>query len=88
MHIFKYIVKILVIIGALDLGVMGLTNYDVIGNVFGGMSMPVMTYGMAPRVAFVIIGIAGVLCLICCVKNCCCSNGKKKDKGSGGGCCR
>ncbi len=77
MHIFKHIVKLLVIIGALDLGVMGVTNYDVIGNVFGGMGA---------RAAFVVIGIAGVLCLVCFVKRCCCDEGKKKDKG--GGCCR
>ncbi len=87
MHIFKHVVKFLVIIGALDLGVMGLTNYDVLGNVFGGMAMPMMAYGMGARVAFTVIGIAGVLCLICMIKHCCCCNeGKKKDKG--GGCCK
>ena len=89
MHIFKHIVKFLVILGALDLGVMGLTNYDVIGNIFGGMAIPMMTYGMGARVALTVIGIAGVLCLICFVKHCCCccSEGKKKDKGGGSGCC-
>ena len=87
MKVFKYIVKLLVIIGALDLGVMGVANYDVLGNLFGGMAMPMMTYGMGVRVVLTLIGIAGVLCLICLIKHCCCcTEGKKKDKG--GGCCR
>ena len=87
MHIFKYIVKILVILGALDLGVIGLANYDVIGNLFGNMMVPMTVYSMGARIAFVAIGIAGLLCLLCLAKNCCCSS-NKKDKGGHGGCCR
>ena len=88
MHIFKYIVKFLVVLGALDLGIMGAFNYDVIGHVFGGMMMPPTDmYTMGPRVAMVIIGLAGLLSLICLLKHCCCKDGNKKDK-HGGGCCR
>jgi uncharacterized membrane protein YuzA (DUF378 family) len=45
---------------------------------------------MGARIVFVIIGIAGLLSLICVLKNCCsCNDGNKKDKGhGGGGCCR
>jgi uncharacterized membrane protein YuzA (DUF378 family) len=89
MRFFKYVVKFLVVIGALDLGVIGVANYDVLGNLFGGMMMPMMTYSMGPRIVFVVIGIAGLLSLICLLKHCCCCNDdNKKDKGHGGGCCR
>ncbi len=85
MHIFRYIVKFLVVIGALDLGIMGAFNYDVIGSLFGGMSMT--DHMMAPRVVMIVIGIAGLLSLICLLKHCCCKDNNKKDK-HGGGCCR
>jgi uncharacterized membrane protein YuzA (DUF378 family) len=90
MRFFKYLVKFLLIIGALDLGIIGVANYCVIGNLFAGMMMPPVAYPMGARIVFVIIGIAGLLSLICVLKNCCsCNDGNKKDKGhGGGGCCR
>ena len=76
MSVFRYIVKFLVIIGALEVGIMGATNYDVISSVFG-------MHPMAPRIVFIAIGIAGVLALICLVRCCCgCKDGGKKGGGS------
>lgn len=85
MKVFKYIVKFLVIIGSLNLGVMGVANYDVLGSIFGGMSM-MTNYSTGPRIVFVIIGIAALLSLICVLKHCCCGCNDNHKKG--GGCCR
>lgn len=91
MHIAKCVVKILVVIGALELGVLGAFNYDVIGSIFGSAMVP--AYHMGVRVLFSLIGIAGLVSLACLCKKCCCksscsSDTNKKDKGHGGGCCR
>ncbi|MBM3193154.1 MAG: DUF378 domain-containing protein [Chlamydiae bacterium] len=90
MCFLKYVLKLLVIIGALDLGVMGVANYDVLGNLFGGMDLPMLTHSVGVRIVYVIIGIAGLISLICVLKSCCsCNDKNKKDKGHhGGGCCR
>ncbi len=53
----KYILKPLILIGALNWGLIGLFNYDLVGAIFG--------YGSgASRIVFSIIGIAAVLCII------------------------
>lgn len=82
--VLKYVVKVLLIIGALELGIMGVFNYDVIGSLFGGVAM------VGARIAFGIIGIAGLLALGCVARGCC--EGKDhnshKKGGHGGGCCR
>ena len=52
----KYILKPLVLIGALNWGLIGLFNYDVIGAIFG--------YGSGlTRIVDILIGIAAVACI-------------------------
>ena len=89
MNFLKCIVKIVLVIGALELGIIGLFNYDVIGTLAGETDM--VMHAMWARVAFVVIGIAGLLSLICILKHCCsccCSHNKKDKGGHSGGCCR
>ncbi len=54
MKVLNYIALILLIIGALNWGLIGLFNFDLIGAIFGGM-----TSAMS-RIIFVIAGIAGI----------------------------
>jgi uncharacterized membrane protein YuzA (DUF378 family) len=87
MHIFKYIVKFLVVIGALDVGGIGLFGFCPIASLFSGMMMYPPMIPMGAKVTFIVIGIAGILSLICLLQHCFgCKDGNKKDKG--GGCCR
>ena len=65
------IAKILVIIGALNWGLVGLFHYDVIADLFGAMSMTATTI-------YVLIGLAGLFKLVSFCRRCC---------GGGGGCC-
>ena len=82
MNFLKYVVKFLIVIAALNLGIIGAFNYDLLGTLLGGM--------MLLRIVYCLIGLAGLAGLVCLVKhcNCGCNSGNKKDKGHGGGCCR
>ena len=78
----KKIVKLLVILGALNCGWYAATGTDMICHLFGGCM------GMVPmgaKIVFGLIGIAGVLCLICFFKNCC---GCKKCDCGCNSCCK
>ncbi len=89
MCIFKYVVKFLLIIGALDLGAMGLFGVCPISSLFSGMMVYPPESPMGAKISFIVIGIAGLLALIWLLKKCCgCKETNKKDKGHGGGCCR
>jgi uncharacterized membrane protein YuzA (DUF378 family) len=89
---FKWIVKLLIVIGAINIGSMGVANYDLIGSfvsfLFGQSQEFSMHHAPAARVVFVIIGLAGLMGVWCLIKSLCCSSDScNKDKGSGGGCC-
>lgn len=73
----KLITKILLILGALNLGFMGFFNLNFIGEFLGG---DMGEQGTAARVAFSIIGLAGLLALVCWIRYCC------GDKSSSCGC--
>lgn len=88
------IVLALAIIGALNWGLWGFFQFDLVAWLFGGNTTALS------RVVYSIVGIAGVLSiriLMCCKKCPCpchdnaneasCCN-KDKKKGSGGGCCK
>ena len=47
---------ILVVVGAIDLGIWGLFQYNVIDSLFGGFTV-------ISRIIFVIMGIAGLYCI-------------------------
>lgn len=54
---------ILVIIGALNWGLVGILQMDLVAKLLGPMTM-------ASRVVYVLIGLAGLLKLITCFKDC------------------
>ncbi len=54
MKTLNYIVLTLVAIGAINWGLVGLFNFDLVGAIFGGMT------SMVSRIIFTIVGIAGI----------------------------
>ena len=92
MNIIKYLVRIILILGALQLGIMGAFNFDVIGCIFGTALVPseTMMIPMGAKVFYVVVGVAGLLSLIslcsCCGSGC--DSHHKKGGHGGGGCCR
>lgn len=80
MKVIRFIVMLLLVIGALNWGLIGFFQYDLISDMFGGMSTG------AARIIYAIVGLAGIygigfLCRCCgcgckCGPNCGCC---KKD---------
>ena len=68
--------KILVLIGALNLGLVGAFNYNLLEAFLSGMIL---------KVVYILIGLAGVMMIAACAgkgcKSCCSSS----SRGSGGG---
>ena len=66
MRVIHWIALILVIVGALNWGMVGFFQIDVIGSIFGGASAGVS------RIIFALVGLAGIWCfslfkiLACC----------------------
>lgn len=58
MCVINIIVMILMIIGALNWGMIGFFNYDVISAIFGGM--PQANVGGIARFIYAIVGLAGL----------------------------
>jgi len=52
------IALVLVIIGAINWGLVGLFQFDLVAALFGGQS------SMLARIVYVIVGIAGLYCLV------------------------
>lgn len=78
MKVIRFVVMLLLVIGALNWGLVGFFQYDLIADLFGGMSNTVA------RVIYALVGLAGIygigfLCRCCgcgckCGPNCnCCS---------------
>lgn len=57
MHILKIIVYILTIIGAINWGLVGLMNIDLVALIFGEMTI-------AAKITYTLVGISGILLLI------------------------
>jgi len=55
MKYVRFIVLLLMIIGALNWGLVGFFQYDLVADIFGGMSTT------AARVVYALVGIAGLL---------------------------
>ena len=51
------IALLLVVIGGINWGSVGLSQYDLVGALFGGMS------GMISRIIFTLVGIAALWCI-------------------------
>lgn len=72
------VTKVLVIVGALNWGLVGAFQYDLVAELLG--SVP-----MAARVVYILVGLAGVLMLVHLVKKC--SGGCKDGSCCTGGTC-
>ncbi|MDP1608009.1 MAG: DUF378 domain-containing protein [Chlamydiales bacterium] len=87
MKAVKCIVKLLIVVGALNWGLVGFFQYDLVAEIFGGVS------STGARVVYSLVGLAGLFALgcVCCkgrvcgcgCKNCgpdcdCC--GKKRQR--------
>jgi uncharacterized membrane protein YuzA (DUF378 family) len=66
--ITKAITKGLIIIGALNWGLIGFFNYNLVSVIFGGSD----TTGA--RIVYSLVGIAGLFGLVCLVRCCCSKN--------------
>lgn len=53
----------LVIIGALNWGLVGIFQFNLVSTILGDMSM-------AARVVYGLVGLAGAMKLVCCFKDC------------------
>jgi uncharacterized membrane protein YuzA (DUF378 family) len=80
MKCLRFIVLLLLVIGALNWGLVGFFQYDLIADIFGGM------FTTAARVIYAIIGIAGLFGLKCLCRGACCGSCCKC--GSDCNCCR
>jgi uncharacterized membrane protein YuzA (DUF378 family) len=84
--LLNFLALILIIIGALNWGLWGFFQFDIVAWLFKGNT------NWMSRIAYAIIGLGGLWSLnflskckeIC---SCCCKSESGK-KGSGGGCCR
>ncbi len=79
MRCFKFIALLLVVIGALNWGLWGFFQYDLVADIFGGPST-----GWA-RFIYALVGLAGIYCIsffwcpgMCCGKSC--HNSNNDDK--------
>jgi uncharacterized protein len=50
----RNLVLVLVIIGAINWGLIGFFRYDLVSSIFGG------TYGIVSRIIFAVVGLAGI----------------------------
>ena len=57
MHIVKIIAYILVIIGALNWGLVGLFNFDLVAAIFGDMTL-------LTRIVYILVGLSAILSLV------------------------
>ena len=57
MHILKIIAYILVIIGAINWGLVGFFGFDLVASLFGDMSL-------VSRIIYALVGISGIILLL------------------------
>ncbi len=60
MGCMRLIVKLLIIVGALNWGLVGFFQFDLVSAIFGGM------WTTGARVVYSVIGLAGLYKLLCC----------------------
>jgi uncharacterized protein len=68
------VVGLLVVIGAINWGLVGIFQFDLVARIFGAMTT-------SARIVYGLIGIAGVAKLVSCIKACPCNKQEKE------GCC-
>jgi len=70
--IFDMIVWIIVIIGALNWGLVGVFHFDLVAFIFGDMSM-------GSRIVYGLVGLAGIGAIFSCARKCAKGNCGEKD---------
>ncbi len=84
--VLNVVALVLVLIGAINWGLWGFFQFDLVAWLFKGNTTALS------RLIYAIVGLAGVwsLRLLCMCKTlCCCSSESKgSGKGTGGGCCK
>lgn len=71
------------VVGALNWGLVGLFNFNLVNTLFGG-------WPVVERVIYVLVGLAGILMLLVCKCKACGMGGnccKKDGAATGGSCC-
>ncbi|MBP3371332.1 MAG: DUF378 domain-containing protein [Clostridia bacterium] len=63
MSILTIIALVLVIIGALNWGLVGLFRFDLVSAIFGGAGTSLIAASTASRIVFVLVAIAGLWCI-------------------------
>lgn len=74
-NIVDWIALILVIIGAINWGLVGIANFNLVEFVFGGLTI-------ISRIIYILVGISGIV-LIYTATKCCCSFCKGGGSSSG-----
>ncbi len=65
MKLCKIVTKFLLIVGALNWGLVGFFKYNLVAEIFGG------ELATGARVIFALVGLAGISALVCCARSCC-----------------
>jgi uncharacterized membrane protein YuzA (DUF378 family) len=76
MKMIRFVALLLVVIGALNWGLVGFFQYDLISDIFGG------AMSTAARVIYSLVGISGLICISLICRCCGCKCGPKC------GCCK
>lgn len=63
MSVLTIIALVLVIIGALNWGLVGLFRFDLVSAIFGGAGTSLLATSAASRIVFVLVAIAGLWCI-------------------------
>ena len=79
MKCMRFLALILMVVGALNWGLIGFFGYDLISNLFGGMDMT------GARVVFAIVGLAGLYGVGMLCRCCGCKCGPSCGCGSNSG---
>lgn len=74
MRVIHWIALVLVIIGALNWGMWGIFQIDVIASIFGGAS------SMVSRIIYALVGLAGLWCFSFFKHLACCDMDRKKER--------
>ena len=63
MSVLTIIALALVIVGALNWGLVGLFRFDLVSAIFGGTGTSLLAASAAARIVFVLVAIAGLWCI-------------------------
>ena len=74
--VIDWIALVLVIIGAINWGLIGLAHFNLVEFVFGGLTI-------VTKIFYILVGVSGIILIYTAMK--CCDHCKTKDGGGSGG---